>query len=51
MAKQNPMPPAVSPLDCPLAIIDKKRPNKNPPKFPTANKSPTADPSPTGKTS
>jgi hypothetical protein len=50
IAKQNPNPPAVWPFELPLTIILKNIPNKNPPKFPTANNNPTADPSPTGKT-
>lgn len=51
MPKQKPSPPAVYPLLSPFTIILSRRPNKNPPKFPTAKRRPTADPSPTGKTS
>lgn len=51
MPKQKPIPAAVCSFDCPLAIILKNRPSKNPPKLPTANSSPTAEPSPTGNTS
>ncbi len=42
--KQNPIPPAVCPLDSPWTIILKKRPRKNPNRFPIANRSPVAEP-------
>jgi hypothetical protein len=46
--KQKPSPPAVSPFDFPLTIIERIVPSKKPAKLPIAKSKPAAVPYPTG---